>query len=522
MNIPELLQQAIKQHQAQQLSEAETLYRQVLSLDATQFDAWHLLGLIAKQRGELETALQLLGKARSINDQHAILHNNLGTVLHALGRSEDALACYDYALTLQSDYAMAWTNRGNALRSLGHYPNALASYEQALQIQTSSEPWLQRGLCWQAMQDDEAALADFLEARALASNQAQQHDIDFAMAVSLHRLRRYPEALRHYEAAQQTCAANAALRYAAIASNRGMVLARLQRYAEAIPCFDESLMARPHHAHSLLQLGHSHQQCGQLAQAVIAYQEALQYSQNDQEREQAQFLLASLGQAEMPLTAPSAYLQTLFDQYAEHFDQHLQERLHYRVPALLAQAMTRYLPQTTGKPWDSLDLGCGTGLCGPWLSSFSRHLTGVDLSPKMLALAADTACYQDLQCEELLAFLKRIQDRETKAFHLIVAADVLVYFAHLDAVFERVQACLHEHAYFAFSVEQSSEQAIQLQRHQRYAHSIAYLQEIAHQHHFEIKEMQEQVGRQEQGQAVASLIVVLQKRSAARPLGTPK
>ncbi len=35
----------------------------------------------------------------------------------------------------------------------------------------------------------------------------------------------------------------------------------------------------------------------------------------------------------------------------------------------------------------ALDLGCGTGLVGEALNSFTRHLTGVDLSPRMLRKA---------------------------------------------------------------------------------------------------------------------------------------
>ena len=33
---------------------------------------------------------------------------------------------------------------------------------------------------------------------------------------------------------------------------------------------------------------------------------------------------------------------------------------------------------------DVLDLGCGTGLCGPLLRPYARALAGVDLSPQML------------------------------------------------------------------------------------------------------------------------------------------
>ncbi|QNB00305.1 methyltransferase domain-containing protein [Massilia sp. Se16.2.3] len=76
-------------------------------------------------------------------------------------------------------------------------------------------------------------------------------------------------------------------------------------------------------------------------------------------------------------------------------------------------------------------MGCGTGLCGPVLRPRSRTLTGVDLSERMLARAAETGLYDSLACADLQAYL----DSCHGDVDLVMAADVLVYFGDLAALF---------------------------------------------------------------------------------------
>src|SRR6185503_17156267 len=96
------------------------------------------------------------------------------------------------------------------------------------------------------------------------------------------------------------------------------------------------------------------------------------------------FVLASIDMETVPAMAPAGYVKDLFDSYADRFDDELVEWLHYRTPELLEQLVLRNPPPA---PLDILDLGCGTGLCGPLLRPIARRLTGVDLSPNMLAKA---------------------------------------------------------------------------------------------------------------------------------------
>ena len=128
----QLLKQAVTLHKAGERAQAEKLYADVLRREPDNFDALHLMGVLARQGGAFEAAVELIGKAIAINGGKAIAHCNLGAALQDAQRHEEALASYERALALQPSYPMALANRGNALRNLGRLHEALASYDAAL------------------------------------------------------------------------------------------------------------------------------------------------------------------------------------------------------------------------------------------------------------------------------------------------------------------------------------------------------------------------------------------------------
>jgi predicted TPR repeat methyltransferase len=143
-------------------------------------------------------------------------------------------------------------------------------------------------------------------------------------------------------------------------------------------------------------------------------------------------LNAMTGETLQPQACPD-YVTHLFDNYAVSYEKHMQESLHYALPHQIA----RILHQFNGLQTQShaLDLGCGTGLIGSVMREISEHLTGVDLSAKMLTLAADKAIYDRLVESEILAFLKETPE----CYSLIIAADVVPYFGELDTLFRLIK-----------------------------------------------------------------------------------
>jgi predicted TPR repeat methyltransferase len=490
-----LLKEAVALHQAGKLDEAGARYRQVLDIAPRQFDALHLLGVVQRQQGAAHEALRLIDMALAIDPGQAPAHCNLGAALQDLGRSGEALASYDTAVRLHPGYALAWSNRGNALRKLGRLPEAIDSYERALNLRPSyPEAWCNRAIALLELGEAHAAV-DSCE-QALRQKPAYP-EAACVRANALFQLRAFDAALQGYADA---IAADA--RAPEAHTGRGLTLLKLGRPSEALACFDTALLLRPGHAMSHQQRGDALLALGRRAEAIAAYEEARTLAPDPS---QIDFVLAALGVGAAPKQAPANYVKALFDQYAGHFERHLTGVLGYRTPTLLAQAVARHVAATD---LSTVDLGCGTGLCAPFLRPLSNRLVGVDLSGNMLAQARATGLYDELVCADIGAFLAV----RPQAFDLAVAADVLVYFGELDALFAQVRGALRPGGWFCFSTEAGADFAdceYVLQPSNRYAHSLAYLRRLALAHGFNVAEAEAAVVRSENGSEVAGHLLVL-------------
>jgi tetratricopeptide (TPR) repeat protein len=132
--IPEALAIAFQHHQGGRLQAAEQIYRQILQAEPNHVDAIHLLGVIARQVGKPEIAVEYIGRAIGLNRNVAAFHNNLGNALKDQGKLDDAVACYRRALELKPDFAEAHYDLGIALKDQGKLDDAVACYHRALEL----------------------------------------------------------------------------------------------------------------------------------------------------------------------------------------------------------------------------------------------------------------------------------------------------------------------------------------------------------------------------------------------------
>lgn len=501
-NVTPLLQQAVALHQQGRLQQAAQLYGEVLRLAPRQFDALHLLGVIARQQGDAARAVTLIEQALALKPDQANAHCNLGAALHDLGRGEEALASYDAALRLNPRYAMAWANRGNALRRLGRPREAIDSYERALALQPRyPEAACNRAATLLDLGEPAAALAGAEQALAGQPRHAQALCV---RANALYLLRRLRDALDSYEHA---LALDDTL--AEAHAGRAMALHRMQRFDEALRAHDRALALRPQHAGTREQRAATLAALGRRVDAVAEYRAAQRLlaargadSADSADVGRIAFALAALGEGQAPERAPQDYVKALFDQYAGHFDQHLTEVLDYRTPQAIDAALVRAGVAADG---DVLDLGCGTGLCAPFLRPRARSLLGVDLSERMLDKAREAGLYDRLACADITAFLDDCRD----AYDLVVAADVFVYFGELASLFAQVRAALRPGGVFCFSTETCDGDAFVLQASNRYAHASAYLRALAAAQGFEILLLDAAPLRSENGAAIVGQVAVL-------------
>jgi predicted TPR repeat methyltransferase len=491
----DLLGQAVRLHQQGRFEAAQALYRRVLEINPRQFDALHLLGVIERQRGAPARAVELIEEALRVDPQQARAHSNLGAALQDLGRTEAALASYEAALRIDPAYALAWDNRGNTLRRLGRLTDALDSYERALGINPAlADAWCHRAIALHELGRHADAVASAEQALAARPSYA---DAWVALGHALQALDRHADSIDAYDRAL-ALAPQAAEPWCA----RGTALKKSGDLAGALHSYDKALALRPAYALAEHYRANTLRALGQRDEAVASYRRALALGAAADE---IRFALAALGEAEQPDTAPADYVKHLFDQYAGRFDRHLVDVLGYRTPALL-DALLR--PHLAALPVEAaLDLGCGTGLCAPFLRPLARHVTGVDLSQRMLDKAADLGLYDGLVCADIVAWLAE----RPASCDLAVAADVLVYIGDLAPLFARVRHALRAGGLFAFSCEAlgDDERGFALQPSNRYAHVLDYVQRTAQAAGFDVIVTERAVLRQDHGRDIDGHLVLL-------------
>jgi predicted TPR repeat methyltransferase len=240
----------------------------------------------------------------------------------------------------------------------------------------------------------------------------------------------------------------------------------------AAEILEQALERAPDWAAAWFTLGEARGKLGELDAAAEAFRAALRSDPADAQG--ATGRLALIGRGDAPAALPLAYVARLFDQYAPRFEVHLTERLDYRAPALIVEALSAVAP---GRRFArALDLGCGSGLMGGALRARVVHLTGVDLSPAMIEKAQGRGVYDALIVGDMAALLTR---GPSAAFDLIAGADSLVYVGDLAPLLAAVAAALTADGLIAFSVETFEGDGFRLEPTVRFAHARAYVEATA-------------------------------------------
>ena len=283
-------------------------------------------------------------------------------------------------------------------------------------------------------------------------------------------------------------------------------------FAAAAEMFEQALERAPHWAPAWFALGEMREKLGQEEGAAEAFRATIEADPSDAQGAAAR--LALLGQGEPPRALPQAYLTRLFNDYAPRFAAHLTQRLYYRGPALIAAALDVAAP---GRRFThALDLGCGDGLMGVAVRERAERLTGVDLSPAMIARARERGLYDDLEAAEATGFLQR---SAPAAFDCILAADTLCYFGDLSPILDASARALAEAGLFACSIEPHAGGEFLLRKTMRFAHPPAYLEAAAREAALRPLLMQAASTRREAGADVPGLICVFE--AERRPRGSP-
>ena len=122
-----------------EVDQAVEHYRQAVALRHDYPEAHYNLGRLLAERGQVNDAIVHYEKAAAIDPADAEAQNNLGVTLFGIGRADDAIAHYQKALEIRPDYAEASCNLANVLVAKGDFEGGIARYTACLALMPDQE-----------------------------------------------------------------------------------------------------------------------------------------------------------------------------------------------------------------------------------------------------------------------------------------------------------------------------------------------------------------------------------------------
>ncbi len=259
---------AFAAHGAGRLEEAEQGYRAVLAADSKHANAWHLLGVIAQQRGQAAQAVEHIQQALALSGPQAPYLGNLGVAFEALGRSAEAVTVLEQALALEPSSFTAQFALANALKSLGRLEEAVTRYGQALALQPNNASVHNNlGNALQALERYNEAAACYRQTVALQPNHGRAH---YNLGVVLKDVKKPAEAADSF---RRAIALLPDLAEAHV--NLGVVLHDLGYLEEAILHTQTAIKLNPGDAAAFNNLGACLRDSGKFDEAMECYAKAL-------------------------------------------------------------------------------------------------------------------------------------------------------------------------------------------------------------------------------------------------------
>jgi predicted TPR repeat methyltransferase len=559
---------AFSHHSQGDLSSAEKIYLELINAnnDLTAMNAYSAL---LSQLQRYEEAHEILGKAIDISkNTHEnllpALLNSRGNLYRRQNNSLAAIKDYKTCLALSATYFPAINNLATAYLQADNISKAETYYNQAISIQpNNSSLQVNLAICYIKKNNLDAARDaltaaltiapnDFTATRQLAEielnaqnfqaakdlfyqySENNPFDIDAitALAQCMIETGECKAAINALENILEENPKNLDANYLiatayvklgdmqkALASyhkqievnpnlesyyNVGVILMNMNRFTESIHYFIESLAYNPDNIDAHMNLASIYLKRQEYEKARNHYYKAQSI---DPKNKEIPHILSAITQDEVAQRAPDEYVQNLFDQYSDNYDQHL-DYLKFQVPDLINNSIQNLISPSEGQ-LSMLDLGCGTGLSAQKLQDYCHTINGVDLSEKMLEIAKNKNIYDNLRAEDISQYLKN----DNSQYDVIIAGDVLPYIGNLSELFKLVRQKLNKAGLFVFTIEaDNSASEFSLQKSVRYAHSKKYIETLADKYNYQVSAIENANLRNNMKQPIPGYCIALQAK----------
>lgn len=451
------------------------------------------LANVYKLSSEMQKAESTYKELLQQKGPHPALFNNLGTIYFAQERYQDAITNYYAAIDLQPNYIDAYYNLALALNKLRDYQKSIEVLTNLLALSPTHLPaWFQLGVLYMRQDKNKDAIKAFEH----VLQESPHFETLVNMATVYLKAGDMQKAKNYYQQALQIEVSDAQTLF-----NLGVIALSERKLKEAINYFLGVVKKMPEHVAAHNNLAYVYLLLNQRSEALAHFS---QIKQLEPENKAIDHTIKILHHEPVSDT-PIEYVEALFDSYADHFDAHLQNVLHYQVPQLFKEALITEGVQL--QDMSVLDLGCGTGLCGSMIADEVGILHGVDASSKMLEAARAKNCYDQLVKADILEFLQQTE----ALYDLIMAGDVIVYQGALQKLFEWVYHRLRPEGIFLFNIEAGENMPYKISDSGRFKHHKAYIDAILHQYHFKLLHFDAIVLRSQADTDVKGYLFMVQK-----------
>jgi predicted O-linked N-acetylglucosamine transferase (SPINDLY family) len=289
-------------HQAARLTEAEKIYRRILTEQPDHADALHLLGVLYSQTKRFDEAVKLIRHTIRLLPRFAEARSNLGIAFYGNGQFADAIAAYKEAIQIKPEFAEAHFNLGIAFKDNRQFDEAIDSYRRAVRLKPDlAEAHNNLGVLFEELGRHDEAIESCQQAIRIKPDFGDAH---YNLAIALDKKGLYAEAVVAYRRVIQlkpgypdahnnlgnaltnvgglgeaAAAYEQVIRlepgFAEAHCNLGNTLRSMERPDQAIDCYRRTIALKPEYAEGHNGLGNALHDVGQIDESIAAYRQAM-------------------------------------------------------------------------------------------------------------------------------------------------------------------------------------------------------------------------------------------------------
>jgi tetratricopeptide (TPR) repeat protein len=133
LEFKEKLNTAFKHHQQDKLSEAETIYNELLQEDPDNANILNLLGLVFYRQKKYDRAVEYIKRALAIAPD-AYFYLNLGNIYYDMGEIDNAISEYNKSLELEKNNIKVLFSLAECYKRKNNFESAIIQYNNALNL----------------------------------------------------------------------------------------------------------------------------------------------------------------------------------------------------------------------------------------------------------------------------------------------------------------------------------------------------------------------------------------------------